>query len=112
VLLMAPRRAFRQIVRGVWAHLLAYNLVRGAMAEAARRHRLSPRELSFQGARKVLEAFRGELGRAAGGPRRRCGRSPRIAWGAARIGWSRAWSSAGRRRILGCRSRGRSPEAV
>jgi hypothetical protein len=26
--------AFRKIVRGVWAHLLAYNLVRGAMAEA------------------------------------------------------------------------------
>jgi Transposase DDE domain len=47
-----------------WAHLLAYDLVRGAMAEAAWRHGLSPRELSFQGARQTLEGFRGELGRA------------------------------------------------
>ena len=47
-----------------WAHLLAYDLVRGAMAEAARRHGVSPRELSFQGARQTLEGFRGELGRA------------------------------------------------
>jgi hypothetical protein len=47
-----------------WAHLLAYDLIRGAMAEAARRHGLSPRGLSFQGARQTLEGFRGELGRA------------------------------------------------
>ena len=50
----------------VWAHLTTYNLVRGAMAEAARRHRVPPRKLSFQGARQVLEAFRSELDRAAG----------------------------------------------
>jgi hypothetical protein len=48
-----------------WAHLLAYDLVRGAMAEAARRHGAPPRRLSFQGARQVLDAFRGELSRAA-----------------------------------------------
>jgi hypothetical protein len=48
-----------------WAHLLAYDLVRGAMAEAARRHGVPPRRLSFQGARQVLDAFRGELSRAA-----------------------------------------------
>jgi hypothetical protein len=48
-----------------WAHLLAYDLVRGAMAEAARRHGALPRRLSFQGARQVLDAFRGELSRAA-----------------------------------------------
>jgi Transposase DDE domain len=47
-----------------WAHLLAYDLVRGAMAEAACRQGLSPRVLSFQGARQTLEGFRGELGRA------------------------------------------------
>jgi Transposase DDE domain len=47
-----------------WAHLLAYDLIRGAMAEAARRHCVSPRELSFQGARQTLEGFRGELGHA------------------------------------------------
>jgi hypothetical protein len=49
------------IRKEVWAHLLAHNLVRGAMAEAARRHDVAPRLLSFQGARQVLEAFRGEL---------------------------------------------------
>ena len=48
----------------IWAHLLAYNLIRGVMAEAARRHGVSPRELSFQGARQTLEGFRGELGHA------------------------------------------------
>jgi hypothetical protein len=48
----------------VWAHFLAYNLVRGVMAEAARRHGVEPRRLSFQGARQVLEAFRVELGHA------------------------------------------------
>ena len=41
-------------------------LVRGAMAEAAVRHGVPPRGLSFQGARQVMEAFRGELGRASG----------------------------------------------
>jgi Transposase DDE domain len=45
----------------VWAHLLAYDLVRSAMAEAALRHDARPRELSFQGARQVLTAFRCEL---------------------------------------------------
>jgi hypothetical protein len=47
------------------AHLLAYDLVRGAMAEAASRHGVPPRELSSQGARQVLEAFRGELSRTS-----------------------------------------------
>jgi hypothetical protein len=50
----------------VYGHLLAYNLVRCAMAEAARRHDVPPRELSFQGARQTIEAFRGELGGAEG----------------------------------------------
>jgi hypothetical protein len=48
------------------AHLLAYNLVRGVMAEAASRHGPLPRELSLQGARQTLDGFRGELSRAAG----------------------------------------------
>jgi hypothetical protein len=50
-----------------WAHLLAYNLVRGVMAAAAHRHGAKPRELSFQGARQTLEAFRGPLSRATPG---------------------------------------------
>ena len=44
----------------VWAHLLAYNLVRGVMAEAGRRHGVAPRRLSLQGARQTVEAFRGQ----------------------------------------------------
>jgi hypothetical protein len=50
-----------------WAHLLAYNLVRGVMAGAAHRHEVEPRDLSFQGARQTLEAFRGPLSRATPG---------------------------------------------
>src|SRR5262249_42975189 len=42
----------------IWAHLLANNLIRGVMAEAALRHGLAPRAISFQGARQTLEAFR------------------------------------------------------
>jgi hypothetical protein len=49
-----------------WAHLLAYDLVRGVIAEAASGHGVPPRELSFQGARQTLEAFRGELAVARG----------------------------------------------
>jgi hypothetical protein len=48
-----------------FAHLLAYDLVRGVIAAAATRHGVPPREVSFQGARQTLEAFRGELSRAA-----------------------------------------------
>ncbi len=49
----------------IWGHLLAYNLIRGVMAEAARQHEILPRIVSFQGARQTLEAFRGELAHAA-----------------------------------------------
>jgi hypothetical protein len=47
----------------IWAHLLVYNMIRGAMAEAARRHNVKPRQLSLQGARQTLKAFRPELNR-------------------------------------------------
>jgi hypothetical protein len=47
----------------IWAHLLMYNLIRGAMAKAARRHNVTPRQLSLQGARQTLKAFRAELTR-------------------------------------------------
>jgi hypothetical protein len=50
-----------------WGHLLVANLIRGVMAEAARRHGVLPRELSFQGARQMMEGFRVELNRAASG---------------------------------------------
>jgi len=50
-----------------WAHLLAANLIRGVMAAAARRGGLLPRQLSFQGARQMMDGFRVELNRATSG---------------------------------------------
>ena len=41
----------------VGMHLLAYNLIRGVMAEAARGRDIVPRELSFNGARQTVRAF-------------------------------------------------------
>jgi hypothetical protein len=41
----------------VWAHILAYNLIRTVMAQAAAAHGLSPRSISFKGALQTLEAF-------------------------------------------------------
>ena len=41
----------------VWAHLLAYNLVRGLMAQAAHAAGLLPVQLSFKGALQVVNAF-------------------------------------------------------
>src|SRR5262249_12174701 len=38
--------------REIWAHLLAYNLVRQVMAQAARQKGLSPRGISFAGAKQ------------------------------------------------------------
>jgi hypothetical protein len=38
-------------------HLLAYNLIRGLMAEAARAESVSPRTLSFEGARHTVRSF-------------------------------------------------------
>jgi hypothetical protein len=54
----------------VWAHVLAYNLVRTVMARAAARHGVEPRAVSFKGAVQTLLAFqpvlagRGEHDRA------------------------------------------------
>jgi hypothetical protein len=41
----------------VWAHILAYNLIRTVMAQAAARHDIPPRSISFTGAMQTLEAF-------------------------------------------------------
>jgi hypothetical protein len=40
-----------------WAKLLAYNLVRGVMAQAAATHAVEPTELSFTAAVQLLSAF-------------------------------------------------------
>ena len=41
----------------VWMHLLAYNLIRTVMAEAATRAGVEPRQVSFAGALQTLDAF-------------------------------------------------------
>jgi hypothetical protein len=47
-----------EIVRKeIWACLLAYNLIRSVMAQAAVEHRLFPRHLSFKAALQTLHAF-------------------------------------------------------
>jgi hypothetical protein len=43
----------------IWMHLLAYNLIRTVMAEAAERADRRPREVSFKGALQTLTAYRG-----------------------------------------------------
>jgi hypothetical protein len=49
----------------IWAHLLAYNLVRKVMAQAAVEHGVTPRQLSFAGAMQTLNEFRTVLLSAA-----------------------------------------------
>jgi hypothetical protein len=46
------------IRREVWAHLLAYNLVRKVLAQAALAGQVTPRQLSFAGAVDLMDAFR------------------------------------------------------
>jgi hypothetical protein len=41
----------------VWTHLLAYNLLGTVMAQAAARHGVAPRTISFTGAMQTVEAF-------------------------------------------------------
>jgi hypothetical protein len=41
----------------IWTHVLAYNLIRTIMAQAATKHGIQPRSISFKGAVQTLEAF-------------------------------------------------------
>ncbi len=41
----------------IWTHILAYNLIRTIMAQAAHQHEIQPREISFKGTMQTLEAF-------------------------------------------------------
>jgi hypothetical protein len=45
----------------VWMHLLAYNLIRGVMRDAAEAHGRRPRHLSFKGALQTMTAFQDAL---------------------------------------------------
>jgi len=55
----------------IWGHLLVYNLLRAAMAQAALGHRMVPRQVSRQGTRQTLTAFHRQLAQAS--PSRREG---------------------------------------
>jgi hypothetical protein len=41
----------------IWTHIAAYNLIRTIIAQAACKHRIEPRTISFKGAVQTLEAF-------------------------------------------------------
>src|SRR6185369_17950170 len=41
----------------LWTHILAYNLIRTIMAQAATKHDIEPRSISFKGTVQTLEAF-------------------------------------------------------
>jgi hypothetical protein len=45
----------------IWAHLLAYNLIRTVIAQAAARHGKHPRQISFTRAMRTVEAFRSAI---------------------------------------------------
>ena len=49
------------VIKEVAVHLLAYNLVRSVMAQAANRVRCVPRQLSFKAAMQQLRAFEEQL---------------------------------------------------
>ncbi len=41
----------------IWTHILAYNLIRTVMVQAACRHDIQPRTISFKGTLQTLQAF-------------------------------------------------------
>jgi hypothetical protein len=59
-------KAPESVRKEVWAHVLAYNLIRTVMAQAAARHEVEPRSISFKGAMQTLEAFQPLLELGAG----------------------------------------------
>jgi hypothetical protein len=53
----------------IWMHLLAYNLIRGVMVQAAEVHEKPPRLLSFKGTLQTMTAFQDALRYASPGER-------------------------------------------
>jgi hypothetical protein len=49
------------VEKEIWAHLLAYNLLRTVMAVAAGANGLEPRQVSFKGAKQAVTAFAPKL---------------------------------------------------
>jgi hypothetical protein len=61
----------QMVEKEIWAHLLAYNLLRTVMAVAAADNEVEPREISFKGAKQALTAFAPKL--EAARPEQRAG---------------------------------------
>jgi hypothetical protein len=59
------------VEKEIWMHLLAYNLIRGVMTQAARAHDREPRRVSFTGAWQTIKAFHESLSAASPGKRER-----------------------------------------
>jgi Transposase DDE domain len=54
-------KAPEMVRKEIWAHLLAYNLLRTVMAVAANENGVEPRKVSFKGAKQALTAFAPKL---------------------------------------------------
>jgi hypothetical protein len=54
-------RSPEMVEKEIWMHLLAYNLIRGGITEAAQAHHKQPRQLSFKGALQTMTAFHESL---------------------------------------------------
>jgi hypothetical protein len=52
------------VEKEIWMHLLAYNLIRGVMAQAAKAHDKRPRQLSFKATLQTMTSFQDALRRA------------------------------------------------
>lgn len=52
------------VIKEIWMHMLAYNLVRGVMARAAAGAAVPPRDLSFKGALQTMTAFQDAMRQA------------------------------------------------
>lgn len=46
----------------IWTHVLAYNLIRTVMAQAANKHGVEPRTISFKATVQTLDAFQPLIG--------------------------------------------------
>ena len=74
------------IRKEIWTHLLAYNLVRKVMAQAALEAKVEPRQLSFAGAVQTLNAFRWLLMLSEENGRRELAKAVCIALGTHKVG--------------------------
>jgi hypothetical protein len=70
----------------IWAHLLAYNLLRTVMAVAANENDVEPRRISFKGAKQALTAFAPKLEAARPEERARLVGAMLVAVGCHRVG--------------------------